>query len=199
MLFDQELRQQNLLPYDGELYYTEHFISEPQADAWFAQLIKDIPWQADQVKIFGKIITTKRMVAWFGDEGLSYTYAGFQKQSLPWTPLLNEVKIKVEDQCGEKFNACLLNLYHDGKEAMGWHRDNEKDLIKHGTIASVSLGAKRKFCFKHLDEKKKLEIPLAHGSLLTMKGIIQDHWQHTLPAMKRIEDARINLTFRQIQ
>lgn len=198
MLFDQELSQENLLPYDGELYYMDQFVPESEADNWFEELKKNVPWEADQVRIFGKVITTKREVTWYGNPGLTYTYSGFEKIPLPWTPLMTQIKAKVEAYCEEEFNSCLLNLYHDGKEAMGWHRDNEKELKKHGTIASLSLGATRKFSFKHLDEKRKIDVPLNHGSLLLMKGIIQDHWQHTLPAMKRIDQARINLTFRQI-
>lgn len=198
MLFENELSQENLLPYDGELLLKENFLTVPEAKDLFQNLQKEIPWEPDQVRIFGKIITTKREVAWYGDPGLSYTYSGFVKQPLPWSSELLWIKEKVEKYCGEVFNSCLLNLYHDGQESMGWHRDNEKELKKHGTIASLSLGAARKFSFKHLNEKRKIDIPLNAGSLLLMKGIIQDHWQHSLPAMKRIDEARINLTFRQI-
>jgi alkylated DNA repair dioxygenase AlkB len=146
--------------------------------------------------MFGKKITTKRKVAWYADAGIAYSYAGVKKSGLQWTESLLEIKQKVEAITGATYNACLLNLYHEGEEGMGWHRDNEKEIVAESSIASLSFGAVRKFAFKHTTTNERLEIELAHGSLLDMKGEIQAHWYHSLPKTTRIKQLRINLTFR---
>ena len=148
--------------------------------------------------MFGKLIVTKRKMAWYGDPGAKYRYAGIDRKPLSWTPVLNALKEITEVRSGEKFNSCLLNLYHHGSESMGWHSDNEPELKRHGTIASVSLGANRKFSFKHRKSGEKISLMLEHGSVLLMQGATQDHWLHQLPPMKKVTDPRINLTFRQI-
>jgi alkylated DNA repair dioxygenase AlkB len=118
------------------------------------------------------------------------------KQASIWTTELLNLKNQIEKICGETFNSCLLNLYHHGKESMGWHSDNERELVPNGTIASVSFGAERKFMFRHNEKKNKLTLMLESGSILLMKGSIQTHWKHQLPAMAKITTPRINLTFR---
>lgn len=161
-------------------------------------LLTDIAWQHDEAIIFGKKIITKRKVAWYGDEQYSYTYSKVTKTALPWTTELLELKALAEKESGESYNSCLLNLYHDGDEGMAWHSDGEKDLQKNGAIASISLGAERKFAFKHKETGEKVEIQLEHGSLLVMKDQTQQHWLHRLPPSKKIKSLRINLTFRTI-
>ena len=148
--------------------------------------------------MFGKTIITKREVAWYGDAGLQYTYSGKTKKAIAWTNTLLTLKNIVEEKTSETFNSCLLNLYHNGSEGMGWHADNEKDLKKDAAIASLSLGAERKFSFKHKRSKQTISILLENGSLLLMKGHIQQHWLQQLPASKKISEPRINLTCRQI-
>ena len=110
-----------------------------------------------------------------------------------------KIKNIVESYSGEKFNSCLLNLYHDGDDGMAWHSDSEKELKKHGMIASISFGARRKFCFKHKETKEKYSLMLEHGSALLMSKETQDHWLHQLPKTKKSDSIRINLTFRQIK
>ncbi len=189
----------NLLPYDGCVEYLGDVLSAERADAYFRVLLNDIDWQHDQAMIFGRLIQTKRKVAWYGDAEYSYTYSGIEKKALPWTDVLLELKAMVEAQSGERFNSCLLNLYHNGSEGMAWHSDAEKDLKQYGTIASLSLGESRRFLFKHKLSHEKIETQLAHGSLLLMKGTTQSHWLHHLPTTKRALGARINLTFRCIE
>lgn len=188
----------NLLPADGNAFYHEQLLDAQDAADCFGRLLKEVDWQQDELIMFGKKIVTKREVAWYGDEGLTYTYSGRTKTPLSWTPLLLGIKEKVEQRSNETYNSCLLNLYHDGEEGMGWHADNEKELKKQGTIASVSFGAERRFQFKHRENNQKVELLLASGSLLLMSGTIQDHWLHRLPPMKAVKEARINLTFRTI-
>lgn len=198
-LFDFELdKNKNHLPYDGTVHYYGCVLSPEQADRYCKTLLKTVDWQSDEILMFGKKITTKRKVAWYGDLPFTYTYSNTTKTALPWTEELLEIKAFVEKETGETFNSCLLNLYHNGEEKMSWHSDNEPDLKKNGAIASLSLGAERKFSFKHKHTHEKVDIILENGSLLVMKDTTQTHWLHQLPASKKIHSPRINLTFRTI-
>jgi len=195
-LFNTADPTQNLLPYDGSVIYYGSILDDPSY--FYKQLLKEINWQHDQAIIFGKLVTTKRKVAWYGDDAYSYKYSGIEKVASPWNNTLLELKTIVEKSSGETFNSCLLNLYHDGDEGMAWHSDGEKDLKKNGAIASVSLGAERKFSFKHKTSKEKIDINLENGSLLIMKDETQTHWLHRLPPTKTVHTPRVNLTFRTI-
>ena len=150
------------------------------------------------LSFFGKHVTTKRKVAWYSESEYLYTYSSTTKRALAWTKELSELKQIVEKYAGTKFNSCLLNLYHNGNEGMGWHSDDEKPLGKNNTIASFSFGAERKFSFKHKQTKQTVSLILEHGSLLIMKGVTQSNWLHSLPKSKNITQPRINLTFRTI-
>ncbi|KYQ84022.1 DNA methylase [Acinetobacter sp. NRRL B-65365] len=198
-LFDIEADpEQNHLPYDGTVHYYGKIVHGAAADHYFEQLMQTIAWENDQALIFGKLLTTKRKVAWYGDRRFEYTYSNMNKYALPWTTELLELKQLTERLTGETFNSCLLNLYHSGDEGMAWHSDAETDLKKDGAIASLSFGAERKFAFKHKQSKEKVELYLEHGSLLVMKDTTQTYWLHRLPPTKKVNAARINLTFRTI-
>lgn len=195
---DHPDKDKNYLPHDGIVNYLGVVLQTEEADHYFQQLLSHIEWENDKAIIFGKEIITKRKVAWYGDEPFAYTYSNTTKYALPWTKELAALKTIIEKVSGETFNSCLLNLYHTGEEGMAWHSDDEKDLKKNGAIASLSLGAERKFAFKHKLSKEKVELYLPHGSLLIMKGTTQSHWLHRLPPTKKVLEARINLTFRNI-
>ncbi|MBU2893030.1 alpha-ketoglutarate-dependent dioxygenase AlkB [Colwellia sp. D2M02] len=202
-LFSPRLTQPiNLLPYDGEVNYYGEVIALEQAEHYFSALLKLLAWQCDQAMIFGKLIETKRKVAWYADtlngQAFEYTYSNITKRSLPFPDELLALKNLVEVETGEQYNACLANLYHNGEEGMAWHSDGEKDLKEQGAIASLSFGAERKFAFKHKQTKEVVALPLRAGSLLVMKGITQKHWLHRLPPTKKVHTPRINLTFRTI-
>lgn len=190
---------ENLLPKDGEVNYFGPIMTVKEADLYFQRLRESINWQPDEAVIMGKHIVTRRHVAWYADHPYAYTYSKLTKTALGWTEDLLRLKALVEERAGESFNSCLLNLYHDGSEGMAWHSDGERDLKRHGTIASVSLGAERRFAFKHRRDNDRLSLELAHGSLLLMKGVTQSHWLHRLPPSKKVSEARINLTFRTIE
>lgn len=189
----------NLLPIDGIVNYFGYVMPKAEADTFFQNLLNTIEWKNDQAMMFGKLIETKRKVAWYGSEPFQYTYSKITKQALPWTAELKILKEISEKTTGETYNSCLLNLYHDGSEGMAWHSDGEKDLKKEGSISSMSFGAVRKFAFKHKETKEKVEVILEHGSLLEMAGTCQMHWLHRLPPTKKVTQPRINLTFRTIE
>jgi alkylated DNA repair dioxygenase AlkB len=198
-LFNNEIESlTNLLPKDGIVIYYKNLLAINEANHYFDCLLNTIEWKNDQALIYGKLIITKRKVAWYGDTDFEYTYSKTTKRALPWTTELLELKKIAEELTGEKFNSCLLNLYHNGDEGMTWHSDAEKELKKNGAIASLSLGAERKFSFKHKETKETLSLILENGSLLLMKGSTQTYWLHRLPPTKLISIPRINLTFRSI-
>lgn len=198
-LFNQSVdKDRNWLPYDGIVNYYGKICTQEQADFYLNTLLQTIEWRHDEAIIMGKKIITKRKVAWYGDKPFSYTYSKTTKYALPWTKALLELKSLVEKQTGETFNSCLLNLYHNGDEAMAWHSDGETDLKKDGAIGSMSFGAERKFAFKHKSTRQKVELYLEHGSLLVMAGATQTNWLHRLPPTRKVTRARVNLTFRTI-
>ncbi len=186
----------NLLPHDGEVIYYGRVMERNEADTYMEVLLNTIPWKNDEAVIFGKHIITKRKVAWYGDHSFSYTYSNITKEALPWTPELLALKQMAEEISGITFNSCLLNLYHCGEEGMAWHSDDEKSLGRHSGIASMSFGAERKFSFKHKRTGEKIDLQLEAGSLLIMKADTQTHWLHRLPPTKKVQQPRINLTFR---
>lgn len=197
-LFSSE-KINNLLPFDGITDNYGIFLSKIDADFYFENFLETIPWEHDQAIIFGKIITTKRKVAWFGSQEFEYTYSKITKKANIWTKELLALKEIVEKESSETYNSCLLNLYHSGDEGMAYHSDGEKMLKKNGAIASVSLGATRKFSFKHKVNNHRVDVILEHGSLLVMRGETQTNWLHRLPPTKKVQTPRINLTFRTIQ
>ena len=188
----------NLLPHDGTVNYYGKVLDFEQSQHYYSRLLETIDWKNDEAVIFGKLIITKRKVAWYGDREFNYTYSNTTKKALIWTPELLELKALAEQKTGETYNSCLLNLYHSGDEGMAWHSDGEKDLRKNGAIASMSFGAERKFAFKHKKSNETVSLVLENGSLLVMKGTTQTHWLHRLPPTKKVLKPRINLTFRTI-
>jgi alkylated DNA repair dioxygenase AlkB len=188
----------NLLYRDGIVIYYGKIITSFEANRYFELLLNNIVWENDKAIIFGKSIVTKRKIAWYGDSDYLYTYSNSTKQALAWTEELLYLKQTIENVTGANYNSCLLNLYHNGNEGLGWHSDDEESLGKNNNIASLSLGAERKFLFKHKLTKQNVSILLEHGSLLVMKGSTQSNWLHSLPKSRKISQPRINLTFRTI-
>lgn len=186
----------NLLPCDGIVTYHGRILGAVDAQRYESALMTTVPWRNDEAVIFGKHIVTARKVAWYGDTDFSYTYSGTTKQALPWTRELLELKDLAGEWTGSTFNSCLLNLYHDGREGMGWHSDDEKSLVRNSCIASMSFGADRKFSFRHKRTKETVSVMLESGSVLVMAGETQVHWVHQLPKSAKVTTPRINLTFR---
>lgn len=184
----------------GQLRWAEQFYSASEAAALLNQLLIETPWQQDFITVFGKRVAQPRLSAWFGDPEAHYSYSGIQLQPRPWSPLLAEIRYRMEQASGQRFNSVLLNYYRDGRDGMGWHSDDEPSLGTNPVIASLSLGATRRFRLRHrfLAHEKTREIALSSGSVLIMEGATQHAWQHCVPKESAITGARINLTFRQI-
>lgn len=187
----------NLLPEHSELYYLPGIFSPAESSVYFRRLTEEIEWRQDEITIFGKKVMQPRLTAWYGDA--AYTYSGITMHPEPWTDILLAIRQRAEEYAGGSFNSVLLNLYRDGNDHMGWHRDNEKELGKEPVIASVSFGAERTFQLRRYTTKdNKLSIDVADGSLVLMRGAIQGYWEHQLPKRLKVKEPRINLTFRTI-
>ena len=195
---DPDSSNLNLLPMDGSAQYYPDFISKEESTSLIDQLQKSLYWEADQLMMFGKLVITRRKVAWVGDPECTYTYSGIKRNPQSWTPELLSMKTQLEDLTQSEFNSCLLNFYHDGADGMGWHSDDEKELDSLSPIASVSLGSTRKFAFRHKKEKSTTSLFLENGSALIMNAPTQQFWQHALLKTKTVHTPRINLTFRKI-
>jgi alkylated DNA repair dioxygenase AlkB len=189
----------NFLPKEGIVFYYESFLSQTESDIYYTALLNEIDWRQQPIVLFGKKILQPRLTAWFSDEGVEYSYSGTKMISHRWIPMLVQLKQRFETFSKYSFNSALLNLYRDGNDSMGWHRDNEKELGDNPIIASITFGASRKMCFRHLTDKScKVSINLKHGSLLIMSGETQHSWYHSIPKTKKILHPRINITFRNV-
>jgi len=183
------------LPDGGWLLHDPRFLTETYADALLAILRDTIPWHQEGSR--GRLFP--RLVAWCADPGVVYTYSGITHESSPWTPELLAIRERIEQVTKARFNSVLLNYYRDGRDSMGYHADDEPELGENPVIASISLGAARRFVLKHNRTGEKHEIVLEHGSLLVMGGTCQHFWKHSIPKTAKPVGPRINLTFRQIQ
>ena len=191
---------QNLLPSGGELQLFENCFAKEESDHFLQKLTTEIHWKHEPIKMFGRSVMQPRLTAMYGEPGVHYAYSGIDMQAAPWTDTLKAILLKVSSLANATFNIALLNLYRDGNDSMGWHRDNERSLGKHPTIASVSLGATRDFQVRRYKEKDNLmTLPLSHGSTLLMKGDMQSLWEHQVPKTKKQVAARINITFRNVE
>jgi alkylated DNA repair dioxygenase AlkB len=187
------------LPPGGQLAYIRNFIEQSGADELFSALIRESFWQSRTITMFGRRVMQPRKIAFQGDSGVSYAYSGDVYHAEPWHEALVALRAQIEREAGCRFNCVLLNLYRDGRDSMGWHSDDEAELGSCPTIASVSLGAVRRFVLRSREDKRRrLEIKPAHGSLMIMRGDLQHHWQHALPKTALDVQPRINLTFREI-
>ena len=188
----------NLVPFDGEIYLIKQFYQLPESDQLFAALETGLAWQEETIFIFGKWAKVPRLMCWYGNPDAYYQYSGVNHQPRLWNSELQSVRAKVEQQCQYAFNSVLANLYRDGKDSMGRHADDEKELGPNPVIASLSLGDERLFKLHHKKRKETLDINLGHGDLLVMAGTLQHHWMHSVPKSRELKTPRINLTFRKI-
>ena len=185
---------------DAEIEYHPQFFGLEEANALFDDLYQNTPWIEEDIRVYGKIYKQPRLTAFFANNQKTYGYSNISMTPLPFTPLLNAVKTKIEAATQTHFSSCLLNLYRDGRDSNGWHADDEKELGINPVIASVSLGAERAFHLKHKKIKDlKHKLNLQNGSLLLMKGETQHQWLHQIPKTKKPLGKRINLTFRLIK
>lgn len=189
------------LPLTGAaLQFDRQWLPQARADALLDAVHSAIDWEVHRVRLFGRLVDSPRLSSWIGDADASYVYSGSRFEPRPWPDSLSALRDELAAVAGLRFNSVLANLYRDGRDAMGWHSDDEAELGPQPVIASISLGASRRFVFKHRHEPaRKLALDLPHGSLLLMRGDTQRNYRHALPRTKKAVGARINLTFRLIR
>lgn len=183
---------------DASISYFPDFLRKEKAHNYFEVFLKELEWEQQEIKIFGKKIPQPRLTALNAINEIPYTYSNLTLFPKKLTFELSEILKKLEMETGEHFTHCLANLYRDGSDSMGWHSDDEKELGKNPVIASVSLGGVRSFHLKHKSRDNKFKLDLGHGSLLLMAGTTQHYWKHQLPKTNKPVAPRINLTFRRI-
>jgi alkylated DNA repair dioxygenase AlkB len=184
---------------DAQVHWHRHWLPRDAADTLQRTLRDDVPWEVHRIRMFGRQVDSPRLSCWMGDPAARYRYSGTEFVPQPWHPALLPLRDQLSAFCGHAFNSVLLNRYRDGDDGMGWHSDNEPELGPAPVIASVSLGAPRRFLLRRRDDHaKKAEVLLDHGDLLVMGGQTQRHYQHSLPKSARPLAERLNLTFRWI-
>jgi alkylated DNA repair dioxygenase AlkB len=184
---------------NGEYMYIPNFYKKEIADKYLDRLISDIKWKQESMKMYGKEIPFPRLTSWYGDNDKPYSFSGIKLQPNPWSPGLLKIKSDIEPKAEVAFNSVLLNRYRDGNDSISWHTDAEKELGINPVIASVNFGAERKFQLKHKETNERIDILLKHGSLLIMQGELQHFWKHQIPKSKKVNEERVNLTFRVIK
>ena len=185
---------------DAEVYYLRRLPLAQAPHIVMDHLIEEVPWRAEKIVVWGRTYPQPRLIAWYGDAGMIYTYSGIQLTPLPWTQALLDIKSRVEATAGMDFNSVLLNYYRDQRDSMGLHSDDEPEFGERPILASLSLGEERNFILKHKREKalKPVRLKLASGSLLLMKGDTQRYWKHGVDKETLPCGPRVNLTFRRI-
>lgn len=184
---------------DADLDYWPGWLGVAAAARLFATLRDAVPWEVHRIRLFGREHASPRLSCWIGDPAAVYRYSGTRFAPHPWLPELAALRERLRAELGAPFNSVLANLYRDGRDAMGWHSDDESELGPAPVIASVSLGTPRRFALKHRrDPALRHALVLEPGSLLVMAGATQRHWKHALPRTAKPVGARINLTFRQV-
>ena len=194
VLPDPEAGPPNLLPRDGTVFLQADALGRAEGDRLFAELRESIDWRQEVATVMGRRLPIPRLTAWHGQAG--YVYSGIRMEPAPWTQALLELKDIAETLAGQPFDSVLLNLYRTGRDSVSWHADNEPGLGRDPVIASLSLGAVRRFQLKHRRTGERLALDLPHGSCLIMAGATQHHWLHQLPKTAQAVGPRINLTFR---
>lgn len=210
-----------IAPPDGELHYTPRYFNRGISDRVLQLLLANdrynaattdwhntdlagirwqtIQWRQDHIQLFGKQVDLPRLTAWHGDNDRPYTFSGLTLQPQPWNNMLAWLRDQLQKITGVRFNSVLLNWYRSGNDHISWHADNEPELGTNPTIASINFGASRRFLLRRNDNpQQKIELPLAHGSLLVMSGALQRYWQHSVPKQKKVTTSRVNMTFRHI-
>ncbi|TSD67243.1 alpha-ketoglutarate-dependent dioxygenase AlkB [Inquilinus sp. KBS0705] len=179
--------------------YRPGFFTSVESAGLMQELKNTIAWKQESIQMYGKLLNTPRLTAWYGDNSKTYAFSGKKYDPLPWTPALLFVKERIEQAAGISFNSVLLNDYRNGNDSVAWHADDEPELGVNPIIASVSFGQIRRFEVRHKhNHKLKYAVELENGSLLIMKGDLQHNWEHQVPKSKKPMSERINLTFRVI-
>jgi alkylated DNA repair dioxygenase AlkB len=183
---------------DLKIRILEDFFNSVDSNKLLKKFISKLPWESMMIKMFGRDTKIPRLQCWIGDEGCEYRYSGKQLSRQIWNQDLIMIRKKIYQELKIDFNSVLANYYRDGKDSMGWHSDDEKELGPNPTIASISFGSERDLVFRNKITKETLAIPQTNGCLILIDGETQRNWQHSIKKTQKVIGPRINLTFRNI-
>ena len=185
---------------DAQVRLARGWLDPGVASALMERLLREVPWEVHRIRMFGREVASPRLSCWIGDADAAYRYSGSRFEPRPWLPALAVLRERLASELEHPFNSVLANRYRSGADAMGWHADDEPELGPEPLIASVSLGATRRFLLRHRhDPARRLSLDLEPGSLLLKAGRTQRYWKHALPRTARLAGERINLTYRHVQ
>ena len=190
------LTTQQFLPFDGTATLFKDFLSADFAAQAFNQIKTENDWEQPEITIFGNTGLEPRLSTWHNELGEGYKYSGVMRRAQPFSEILSDIRNRCAEVTNATFNSVLVNFYRNGQDGLGWHSDNEACNGPEPTIASVSLGATRRFDMRHRKTGETIKIQLESGSLLVMAGKSQHCWVHQVAKTKRVNEPRINLTFR---
>jgi alkylated DNA repair dioxygenase AlkB len=190
------LTTQQFLPFDGTATLFKDFLSADFAAQAFNQIKTENDWEQPEITIFGNTVLEPRLSTWHNELGEGYKYSGVMRRAQPFSEILTDIRNRCGEITNTPFNSALVNFYRNGQDGVGWHSDNEACNGPEPTIASVSLGATRRFDMRHRKTGETIKIQLESGSLLVMAGKSQQYWVHQVAKTKRVHEPRINLTFR---
>ena len=190
--------RRELLPFDGSALLIPKFLLPGQTEPLFQQIMNETPWEMPEMVMFGKKYSQAGLSTWYTDTEIPYVYSGITRQPHQMTVALANILRLCEDATSASFNSVLVNLYRDGNDSVSWHADNEEINGSEPVIASVSLGATRRFDLRHKESGETVRVDLEDGSLLVMSGLSQHCWVHQIAKTKAKVGPRINLTFRQV-
>lgn len=176
--------------------YRPSYLEAPERT--FMALRDGLQWRQQAIKMFGRKVMQPRLIDWYADPGVRYSYSGITLEATPWPAVMQDLRARLEVDFGVRFNSVLCNLYRDGRDTMGWHADDEPELGPSPVIASLSLGAPRRFRIRPRSGGQSTGIDLLPGSLLLMQGRSQRDYQHAVTRTRRPVGPRINLTFRKV-
>ena len=190
--------RRELLPFDGSALLIPKFLLPGQTEPLFQQIMNETVWEKPEMVMFGKKYSQAGLSTWYTDTEIPYVYSGITRQPHQMTVALANILRLCEDATSASFNSVLVNLYRDGHDSVSWHSDNEEINGSEPVIASVSLGATRRFDLRHKETGETVRVDLEDGSLLVMSGLSQHCWVHQIAKTKSKVGPRINLTFRQV-
>ncbi len=194
-LFSKDLADSEQAPVD----YWPSFLSPKEAKQ-LLQCSLQLEWQQHQMKILGRVTNLPRLEMFVGDsQDFEYLYSGqVSLKAQPWPTWLKEIRDRIEMTTGYSYRVAVGNYYRDGQDSIGYHSDDEPHLGPEAAIASLSLGATRRFLIKPKTRSgvKAKSYDLTHGSLLLMGPGCQEKWVHAVPKTQRNVSVRINWTFR---
>ena len=184
----------------ADVEFIPAWISLKEADALFSCLLERLALKQESIFVAGRTVLQPRLMLWMGDSDAIYHYSGRKFVPATWDDCVFELRCRVERAAQGRFNSVLINLYRDGQDSMGYHADDEPELGPQPIIASVSLGATRRFLLKPRGKSSgpPREFALTHGSLLILRGTTQEHFVHGVPKEPKVSSPRLNLTFRYV-